>query len=196
VHDLKNALGVLVEELAGLQSAAAGSSLAPGVSNAHGIANQLSGKLVAFLTLYRAQSVGLVAATRDHNPDDFLNDVATALVLPQSAPRVRLELAQSSPAFWFFDSYLVGLALEAAVQNAMRFARSEIVLSARVQAGWLVLSVEDDGPGLGTEGAVSTGLGTELCRSIAAAHVNAGRTGKVVLENTAQGGARFELWLP
>jgi len=117
-------------------------------------------------------------------------------VLPQSAPRVRLELAQSSPAFWFFDSYLVGLALEAAVQNAMRFARSQIVLSARVQAGWLVLSVEDDGPGLGTEGAVSTGLGTELCRSIAAAHVNAGRTGKVVLENTAQGGARFELWLP
>jgi len=197
VHDLKNALGVLVQELASLQSAAADSSLESGVSNAHGIASQLSAKLIAFLTLYRAQSGGLVAATRDHNPDDFLNEVAAGLVLPQSAPSVRVVgPAQSSPAFWFFDAYLVGLALEAAVQNATRFARSQILLRARAEDGWLVLSVEDDGPGLGAEGAVSTGLGTELCRSIAGAHVNAGKTGKVVLENRAQGGACFELWLP
>jgi signal transduction histidine kinase len=105
-------------------------------------------------------------------------------------------VAPSSPPFWFFDSYLVRLALEAAVQNATRFARSQIVLGARADDGWLVLSVEDDGPGLGTEGALSTGLGTELCRSIAAAHVNGAKTGRLVLENRAQGGARFELWLP
>jgi len=196
VHDLKNALGVLVQELASLQSAAADSSLASGVSHAHGIASQLSGKLIAFLTLYRAQSGGLVAAPRDHNPDDFLNEVAAGLVLPQSALRIRLELAQSSPPFWFFDAYLVGLALEAAVQNATRFAHSQILLRARAEDGWLVLSVEDDGPGLGTEGAVSTGLGTELCRAIAVAHVNAGKIGKVVLANGAHGGACFELWLP
>jgi K+-sensing histidine kinase KdpD len=196
VHDLKNALAVLVGELASLQSAAADSSLAAGVSHAHGIASQLSTKLVAFLTLYRAQSGGLVAATRDHNPDDFLKEVVAGLVLPQPAPSVKLEQTQSSPPFWFFDAYLVGLALEAAVQNATRFTRSQILLRARAEDGWLVLSVEDDGPGLGTEGAVSTGLGTELCRSIAAAHVNAGKTGKVVLENKTQGGACFELWLP
>ena len=196
VHDLKNALGVLVQELASLQSAAADSSLASGVSHAHGIASKLSGKLIAFLTLYRAQSGGLVAAPRDHNPDDFLNEVAAGLVLPQSALRIRLELAQSSPPFWFFDAYLVGLALEAAVQNATRFAHSQILLRARAEDSWLVLSVEDDGPGLGTEGAVSTGLGTELCRAIASAHVNARKTGKVVLANSARGGACFELWLP
>jgi K+-sensing histidine kinase KdpD len=196
VHDLKNALAVLVGELASLQSAAADSSLASGVSHAHGTASQLSAKLIAFLTLYRAQSGGLVAATRDHNPDDFLKEIIAGLVLPQPAPSVRLEQAQSSPPFWFFDAYLIGLAMEAAVQNATRFARSQILLRARAEDGWLVLSVEDDGPGLGTEGAVSTGLGTELCRSIAAAHVNAGKTGKVVLENKTHGGACFELWLP
>src|SRR5215207_5248689 len=97
VHDLKNALGVLVQELASLQSAAADSSLASGVSNAHGIARHLSAKLIAFLTLYRAQSSGLVAAMRDHNPDDFLNEVVAGLVLPQSAPSVRLELTPSAP---------------------------------------------------------------------------------------------------
>jgi signal transduction histidine kinase len=196
VHDLKNSLGVLVEELASLQSAAADSALAADVNNAHGIASQLAAKLIGFLTLYRAQSGALVAATRDHNPEDFLNEVLGSLVLPKSAPRVHLEVAPSSPPFWFFDSYLVRLALEAAVQNATRFAHSQILLGARADDGWLVLSVEDDGPGLGTEGALSTGLGTELCRSIAAAHVNGAKTGRLVLENRAQGGARFELWLP
>jgi len=39
-------------------------------------------------------------------------------------------------------------------------------------------------------------LGTELCRAIASAHVNARKTGKVVLANSARGGACFELWLP
>jgi signal transduction histidine kinase len=196
VHDLKNALGVLVEELASLQSAAADSALASGVDNAHGIATQLSAKLIAFLTLYRAQSGALVAATRDHNPEDFLNEVLAGLVLPKSAPPVRLEVTPSSPPFWFFDNYLVRLALEAAVQNATRFARSQIELRVRGDDGWLVLGVEDDGPGLGTDGAPSTGLGTELCRSIAAAHVNGAKTGRLLLENRPQGGARFELWLP
>jgi signal transduction histidine kinase len=146
--------------------------------------------------LYRAQSNGLVAATRDHSPDDFLNEMVAGLVLPQSAPTIELELAQNSPPFWFFDAYPVRLARETAVQNAIRFARSHVVVRARAEEGWLVLSVEDDGPGLGTGGPPSTGLGTELCRSIAAAHVNAGKTGKVVLENRAQGGARFEPWRP
>src|SRR6185312_7504831 len=42
VHDLKNSLGVLVEELKSLQNAAADSALAADVNNAHGIASQLS----------------------------------------------------------------------------------------------------------------------------------------------------------
>src|SRR5689334_1903803 len=120
VHDLKNSLGVLVDQLASLQSAAADSALASDVNNAHGIASQLSAKLIAFLTLYRAQSGTLVAATRDHNPEDFLNEVLAGLLLPKSAPRVGLDVTSSSPPFWFFDSYLVRLALEAAVQNATR----------------------------------------------------------------------------
>jgi signal transduction histidine kinase len=196
VHDLKNALGVLVQELESLQRAAAGGPLASETSHAHGIANELSARLIAFLTVHRAQSTGLTAATRDHNPDDFLNEVLAGLVLPQSAPAVIVEPSHDAPAFWFFDAYLTRLALEAAIQNAVRFARSQIQLRAREQDGWLVLSVEDDGPGLGAVGTPSTGLGTELCRSIAAAHVNAGKKGKVVLENRSEGGARFEIWLP
>jgi signal transduction histidine kinase len=155
-----------VQELATLESAAADSALASGVSNAHGIASQLFAKLIAFLTLYRAQSNGLVAATRDHSPDDFLNEMVAGLVLPQSAPTIELELAQNSPPFWFFDAYPVRLARETAVQNAIRFARSHVVVRARAEEGWLVLSVEDDGPGLGTGGPPSASLGTELCRSI------------------------------
>ena len=196
VHDLKNALGVLVGELAGLQSAASAGPLEQQAVRAHTVARQLSAKLVAFLTLYRSSSSGLTPQLSDHNPEDFLRDLASGLVLSPGTAPVAVTIDEELPPFWFFDGYLTGLALEAAVQNAVRFARSRITLSARMRDGFLTFVVEDDGPGLGAQGVDSTGLGTELCSAIALAHQHAGRTGKVVLKNIEPHGARFELWLP
>jgi signal transduction histidine kinase len=196
VHDLKNALGVLVSQLAGLESDAGEGPLERQAMHAHAVARQLSAKLVAFLTLYRASSSGLTLQTSDHNAEDFLRDLATSLVLPPGAPSIAVTIDEELPPFWFFDAYLTGLALEAAVQNAVRFAHSRITLSTHMRNGFLLFRVQDDGPGLGAQGAPSTGLGTELCRAIAHAHKDGERTGKVVLKNVEPQGARFELWLP
>jgi len=80
--------------------------------------------------------------------------------------------------------------------NALRFARSEVVLACAVRNRFLVFSVADDVPGLGADAEPSTGLGTALCQAIARAHTHGERTGKVVLRNRPEGGALFELWLP
>jgi K+-sensing histidine kinase KdpD len=196
VHDVKNALSVLVEQLAVLDHAGADSALSADIAAAHATARQVSAKLVNFLTLYRAHSSGLVVTPRDYNPEDFFHGVAAGLVLAKNAPSIACRLEPDTPAIWFFDGYLVQLALEAALQNAMRFARSQVTLSAGVCSEGLMLVVEDDGPGLDAGGAPSTGLRTQLCRAIAQAHVNAGRRGSIALFNHAQGGARFELRLP
>lgn len=192
VHDLKNALGVLESELWNL-------TLEPNreqALNAHAHCVTLRDKLIGFLTLYKDSSQGLQARIEDCNPEDFLE----GLLRQRLDTRADLKLSidtQDMPAVGFFDEHLVGLALDAALQNALRFARSSIVLGCTEQDGALVFSISDDGGGLGTkEDRPSTGLGMALCSAIAHAHRKDGVAGSVSLRDRPEGGAVFELRLP
>ena len=196
IHDLKNALGILTGSLATMAEHAAETPMEAEARRSHGIAAQLSQKLVAFLTLVRAEDGGLTVQQQDHNPEDFIRDLAVELVLPPGAPPVTVTIAEAVAPYWFYDAYFVQMAIESAVQNAARYARSIITISARMCDGFLVFLVEDDGPGLGAKGAPSTGLGTVLCTAIAQAHRNGTRAGKVELKNRPEGGAVFEMWIP
>jgi signal transduction histidine kinase len=196
VPDLKNALASLTSSAADIARRSAGSPLESDSVKLHAAAAALSQRLVAFLTLYRSGQAGLPARLRDHNPADFLREVAAGLVFPPGAAAVKIADCDEGVPFWYFDDYLVRLALEAALRNALRFARREVVLGCAVRDGFLVLWVADDGGGLGAEAAPSTGLGTALCEAIAQAHTNGGRHGCVVLCNRPGGGALFELRLP
>lgn len=196
VHDLKNALTSLASSAADIAGRSIGSALEFETGRLHAATAALSQRLVAFLTLYRSGQAGLSAQLRDNNPEDFLREVAAGLVLPPETVTIKTAAGEEVPAFWFFDDYLARMALEAAVHNALRFARGEVILGCAPCNGFLVFSVADDGPGLGTEAERSTGLGTALCQAIAQAHTNGERAGKVVLRNRPAGGALFELWLP
>jgi signal transduction histidine kinase len=192
VHDLKNALGVLDGQLETLESD-------PSPARARAARQHcahLRRELVAFLTLYRGEA--LRAVVDDESPRGVLE---AAQRQAQAAARVTVDvdLAADVPAFWYFDARLVRLALDAALHNACRYARTRITLGAALRGADLVLSVDDDGPGLAAEAtgdAWSTGLGTELCRAVARAHELQGRTGEVRLFDLPGGGARFELVLP
>lgn len=196
IHDLKNELAILTGSLSALRESAAGTLMEADAQRSCAIAAKLSQNLVSFLTVYRAEEQGLPVRLMDHNPEDFLRDLQNGLILPANAPRVSVVMSEPAAAFWFYDAYLVQLAIDAAVQNAVRFARSAVTLSAYMRDGYLIFRVEDDGAGLHAPGAPSTGLGTTLCAAIAKAHRKGGLSGKVVLKNRPQGGAMFELWLP
>jgi K+-sensing histidine kinase KdpD len=196
VHDLKNALASLTSSAGDIAERSIGSELEFDTSRLHATSLALSQRLVGFLTLYRSGQAGLSARLRDHTPGDFLREVAAGLVLPPKTITIKTADCEDGTPFWFFDDYLTRMALEAALHNALRFARSEVILACGVRDGFLVFSVADDGPGLGADGAPSTGLGTALCQAIAQAHTNGARSGKLVLRNRPEGGALFELWLP
>jgi K+-sensing histidine kinase KdpD len=196
VHDLKNALASLTSSTGTIAERTVGSELESDTCRLHATTVALSQRLVGFLTLYRSAEAGLKAQLRDNTPEDFLREVAAGLVLPPQAVAVKTVTREPGTPFWFFDDYLARMALEAAVHNALRFAKSEVVLACGMRDGFLVFSVADDGPGLGKCAEPSTGLGTALCQAIAQAHTNGARAGKVVLCNRAEGGALFELWLP
>lgn len=192
VHDLKNALGVLDGQLEALEAEPSPQAVrAARLHCAH-----LRRELVAFLTLYRGEA--LRAMVDDESPRSVL-EAAQRQAEASARVAVTVELDAGAPAFWYLDARLVRLALDAALHNACRYARTRVVLGAALRDGFLVLSVEDDGPGLAAEAtgdAWSTGLGTELCRAVARAHELQGRCGELRLFDRPQGGARFELLLP
>ncbi|HEY4318407.1 MAG TPA: HAMP domain-containing sensor histidine kinase [Herbaspirillum sp.] len=196
VHDIKNALAILEGELQQLTGALGDTPEQAQADRAHTICLNLQDKLVGFLTLYKASSQGLVAQIEDVPPQDFLEE----LIASSNIARLGVALALNAnpmPAIAFFDENLVTLALEAALQNAVRFARTRIEIGCAECDGMLIFSVRDDGPGIGTkEKIASTGLGMHLCNVIAAAHIKDGSGGVAVLGNHPEGGALFELRLP
>lgn len=204
VHDLKNRLAVHEQRLTELL--AAHPDLAAELGPLRTDAVALQRRLVAFLTLYRDDAHGLAANEQEEDPVRAVEQAARFARTISARQDIVVEVdASRAPADWFFDAYLVGLALEAAVDNAARYAGSSIRLSARCEDGWLVLAVEDDGPGLDGEPIIAndgerTGLGTELCRTVARLHTNDGRVGELRLVDLCDGegahGARFELRLP
>jgi K+-sensing histidine kinase KdpD len=193
VHDIKNALGVLE---GALQHMTMNPTREQAVS-AHETCASLRDKLIGFLTLYKASSQGLSAQVEALSPEDFLNALIRNRVTGRPDLRISVN-TQGMPVLGFFDENLVGLALEAALQNATRFARSAIEIGcSKDDAGDLVFTIRDDGAGLGTkEETSSTGLGIELCHAIAQAHCKGNRKGTVLLQNHPEGGALFKLLLP
>lgn len=196
-HDLKNALGSLEGELELLIDD-------PSPAMAHSAymhCTELRRQFVQFLTVYGAAG-DMHTHCEDESPKDVLELVYRAgqirrLSLPNS-PKVVMAVDDQAPSYWYFDQRLVHMALDAAFHNASRFAHSQVTLGMRAQDGYLVFVIDDDGPGLGAidPSATSTGLGTELCQSVAQAHRSGERQGRIDLLNRPEGGARFELWLP
>ena len=197
VHDVKNRLAILGDELARLTRLPLDAQAQRHVAAASEQSALLTRKLVEFLTVMKADGGGgLHAAVHEELPDAFLEEVhADAQALAGARVELVTEL-DSAPAFWFFDRQLVRLALDSAIYNALRFASARIVLGCRMDGGRLCFYVSDDGPGVQDVAcATSTGLGRRLCDEVARAHKNQGRQGRSALRNHGSG-AVFELHLP
>jgi signal transduction histidine kinase len=195
VHDLKNELGAL-------EAALERSTHAPSAKAArqnHLQCMALREHFVQFLTLY-GQPGGLRILASDESPAAMLE--ATAAHAAQAHPelRIQVDVDEQAPPCWYFDPRLVRMALDAALHNAGRFARSSIRLQALAVDKHLVFRIDDDGPGPDPSArdpgaAHATGLGGTLCQAVAEAHTCGQRKGHSSLGPGPGGGARFELWL-
>ena len=202
VHDLKNELGALEAALDRLAVEPDGAA----ARLAQRQCRALRQRFVSYLTLY-GQADELRAHCEDESPLGLLQLVAARQAATETAIRIVVDSTLQAPAHWYLDRRLVGMALDAALHNALRFARRQIVLAAHLEDRHLVFSVEDDGPGLAPQGepdalgiGLGTGLGTTLCRAVARCHGTNRPDGGVRLFDREGGegrplGARFELWL-
>jgi len=133
---------------------------------------------------------------------------AAAASLPPGTPTLSVETAEDAGTVEA-DPRLVGRALSNLLRNAQKYAAGAIRLSAAREAGKLVITVEDDGPGIPEEerervfepfyrldrsrdrATGGFGLGLSIARKAVLLH-----GGSLAVEQSALGGARFRLMLP
>jgi two-component system, OmpR family, sensor histidine kinase KdpD len=171
-------------------------------------ARSMSGLVSNLLDMARIQS-GEVKLNLQWQP--FEEVVGSALKSTQgilAGHRVETALAKQLPLVEF-DAVLIERVLFNLLENAAKYtpAGSRVRISAATSQDRLVVSVDDNGPGLPSgqeerifekftrgerESATSgVGLGLAICRAIIEAH-----HGKIWAENKPQGGARFSFSLP
>lgn len=202
IHDAKNALMSVDQQLDEIQRRPATADFSLPRAAIGRVAQQLS----ELLTLYRAQNGQLRLAIDDHDLANFLDDLVVELgPLPKHLTLKLDRSAADKLGAWAFDAYLVKLALLDALRNALRHARTQVMLDLQAEpVGGICFTVADDGPGFpepvrigaaiqsGSEG---NGLGISFARLIAEHHATpAGRQGSIELINHS--GAILRIHLP
>ena len=206
VHDTKNVLfdalmriGVAAHEVSGNR----GQQALPLLKDASAAVEQATTRLSTLLSAYRL--------ARHENPvvlmPVLVGDLVEYAVMrtPSNSDQqgeIRIVCGDVCSDTWLLDRELVADCLVNALVNALRYAKGQIQISAQVEDGWLVLRVEDDGPGFSPEQTTHTarmqsGVGLFVARRIAGLHQQHGRQGRLLVSNGgALGGAVFTLMLP
>lgn len=127
---------------------------------------------------------------------DLCDEVALDQRRHLAAHGVALDIRCAVVDAWPLDRDLIRDLLNNAVQNAGRYARGQVRLSATEEDGWLVLRIEDDGPGYATL-PPAPGIGLLVADRLAALHRRRERAGYLELTNGGElGGAVFTVRLP
>lgn len=213
VHDMKNSMNMLI---VGLDKALASIETTQLSAHAELVqmnheAKRINNNLVQLLTLYR-----LGHNTYPFDPQSIhLNDFLCAIVAPYGKlltfHGINLEVNVNPELYGYFDEDLISGVIGNALNNAMRFTRDHIQITAIKNNEVLELRIEDNGNGYPAQilqkngdhthsvnfQECSTGLGFTFSAMVARMHHNQGRVGELKLENSRSlKGACFILRLP
>ena len=155
-----------------------------------------AGRLTRTLAAYQLMRHGAQLAIIPCIVADICAEVGLAQKHHLEAAGLQLNIDCQALDAWPLDRDLITDMLNNAVQNASRFARQEIRLTALEDGDELILRVEDDGPGFATLPPVG-GTGLIVADKLAGLHIRKDRHGSLCLKNACTlGGACFELRLP
>lgn len=201
IHDIKNSLALLEADLEQLNHHP---NMPEEARKAYQRCTELKQRLVSFLTLYKHEQFGLQPNLVEIELGEFLQDTLDispsasgkhghALDLELDESRIRIAPGVKHGGTAQLDEYLSGMAIESALNNAVRYASGKVSVWFEQDADKVTFCVQDDGPGLDhpSGNAPSTGVGVALCEAVAAAHGG----GEVSLADAPQGGALFKLTL-
>lgn len=211
VHDMKNSLGMLLNSLDELRTE---HEQTLGESSRFNTlqyeAERMHNDLVQLLGIYRLGENNLSAHIEEHFVPDFLAEHMARHTPLLDGLGIEYSI-DADDLNGFFDQDLLTGVLNNTINNAIRYTKSRIRLTAGQRDGYLVIGVEDDGQGYpdsmqhtGTLSfkaldfnSGSTSLGLFFASSVARLHSEGNRSGSIRLHNGGSfGGGVFEIWLP
>lgn len=211
VHDMKNSLGLLVQQLEDVSSKVANTEAQRELAHMHYEAQRINTNLVQLLALYRQQD-NLQIESEQTYLDELLEELVMNNRFYSKSRAIDVIIEVTDDIFFFGDRGLITQVLNDVFINAMRYTADKLIINAkRVADRGCSITIEDNGPGypdsllvlndlqpryLDMEGS-RTGLGLYFARLIAEAHEYKGQQGYIKLENSSSlGGSRFTLFLP
>lgn len=213
VHDMKNSLNLLVQSVELIVS-----TLPPELTETrnqivdlHYEANRMNTGLVQILSLYRANRETLPVMIDQCFIDELLEDIVLSNQLYASQKNITIKNHCTDELAWYLDADLMYLLINDVLINALRYGKSDIIINAYQQDGYLVVKVEDDGNGYPDHMLVTvdtkpsdfnvtqgrTGLGLYFAHLIARAHAKGKKQGFITLSNGGTlGGGVFAVKIP
>ncbi len=210
VHEMKNSLGLLMNQLDDVDFGTSGENRKT-LSSIKYEASRINTSLMEMLALYKLENKQLSLHIDEVVVIDLIEDCVAAFAVLADSKDVRIEVDCDEMLIWFFDPDLVGIAINNIVGNSIRYAESLIRISVAVQANELGIQIDDDGDGypqkmlLDVENFTnrvnlssgSTGLGLFFAHRIASIHERKNRSGYIQLANGGKlSGGSFRISLP
>ncbi len=207
IHDIKNSLSTVCE-LIGQLAKLDGAAETPEFRQLEFEASRMNNSLMQLLILYKIDSALFCPVIDEYQVKDILDDVVAQQRGLMALGGIGLTVEYADDLYCYCDSGLINTVLISIIDNAHRYCRKTIVLSAYQSGDSVCFQVEDDGEGYPAEliadlshpvanGPGNTGLGLFFAATIAGFHSNGAKNGRVRIDNDSRfKGARFRLFLP
>ena len=210
MHDIKNSLGTLLELIRQLAAKHADDAN-DDFKQLEFEANRINHSLMQLLVIYKIDNRQFSLAVDEFSAIDVINEAKAQQNALLKLNKVKLDIDCSEDLMCYCDYLNVSNALSTILNNAQRYTKSHILMSAENVGEYIKFCIEDDGDGfpahllyadLSNTGNLdwvngNTGLGLYFVAAIARLHQNHGKNGYVKIDNDSRlGGARFSLFLP
>lgn len=212
VHDMKNSLFMLLQSIEQLNDADNLTALQhQSFADLHYQTSRINGSLMQLLALYREDRNQLPMFIEENAVKEILEDVVERNRLYLNSHHIDVNIDLDDELYGYFDADLITYLLADIFVNALRHAKSKVNILARFEEPYLVIQIEDDGPGYPdhmldiNEDQFSSfnackgrsGLGLLFAKKIAQAHKANNLTGHILLANKNNpSGSTFTLKLP
>ncbi|MEN9377006.1 MAG: hypothetical protein RL710_2163 [Pseudomonadota bacterium] len=215
IHDMKNSLNVQVSglEKIAIQMRQQGDTVA---FQSLGLmiyqANRMNANLIQLLSLYKLGKSIYPVDIDQYSVSNLIEEVVLQNRSILDFKGITISVDCEANCYWYLDRDLVTGILINALNNAYNYTHDQILVSAKINAGYLELRVEDNGKGYpaymlqddnvaANKGisfsSGSTGLGFYFSSLVARLHKNGTKQGSLAIENGgAYGGGCFVVRLP
>ncbi|MEN6375313.1 MAG: HAMP domain-containing sensor histidine kinase [Smithella sp.] len=216
LHDTKNSLGILFYNLEDIIAGCRGQEC-PSCIEFYKLQyeiKRLNNSLIRLLSLYKAEKSQLAVNIDYHSIRDILEDVSIQHEALLNAKGIAIEIDCDSALFWALDRNLIAGVLDNIINNCFRYTKEKVKISSYTEDGYLVMRVEDDGPGYPSSMLFNeknnpqfkkgidfqtggTGLGIYFSVMASSMHVNNGKRGFISITNGgALNGGVFSIYIP